>query len=60
MAIFSWFKKSYFLKRKIPIDLIEAISLSTESNEFVLHIPKEYDYRYSQSSMRNHIIKAIV
>ena len=37
------------IKRKIKILAIEAItkSISPESLEFVLHVPSEYDYRFS-------------
>jgi len=33
-------------KRRIPIEDIASITLSTVSNEFVLHIPRDYDYRF--------------
>eukprot|EP01084_Bolivina_argentea_P304450 525782_1 len=33
-------------QRRIAYNLIESISISTISNEFVIHIPTEYDYRY--------------
>jgi len=33
-------------KRRIPIEEIASITLSTLSNEFVLHIPRDYDYRF--------------
>ena len=34
-------------KRRIPLDLIDSITISVhpQSNEFVVHIPSEYDYR---------------
>lgn len=32
-------------KRRIPVDLIDAVTISLISDEFVLHIPEEYDYR---------------
>ena len=50
------------VNRKIPIEKIEHISLSNESAEFILHVPQEYDYRFSQPelSMKNQIISAIV
>lgn len=35
------------IRRKIPIEKISAISLSKLSSEFVIHVPSEYDYRYS-------------
>lgn len=33
------------VKRKISLSLIKLITYSEISNEFVLHIPSEYDYR---------------
>ena len=48
------------LKRRIKIKDIAAItkSNSKESMEFVLHVPTEYDYRYT-SDQRDEIIKVI-
>ena len=40
VMVFSLFNSRAFIKREIPIELITAISISTESGEFVLHIPK--------------------
>ena len=37
------------VKRKIPITKIVAITVSKYSSEFVLHVPEEYDYRYSSA-----------
>ena len=41
--------KNKSLKRKIIFKSISAVTLSTheESEEFVLHVPAEYDYRYT-------------
>jgi len=33
-------------KRRIPIEDIGALTLATLSDEFVLHVPNEYDYRF--------------
>jgi len=33
-------------KRRIPIEDIGALTLSTLSDEFVVHVPNEYDYRF--------------
>lgn len=35
------------IKRKIPYTKIKAITLSSIGTEFVIHVPDEYDYRYS-------------
>jgi hypothetical protein len=41
--------KKRTIKRKILIANIKAITVSTneQSKEFVIHVPKEYDYRYT-------------
>ena len=37
----------FLLKRRIPFDKIDAISLSKlADNFFVIHVPSEYDYIY--------------
>eukprot|EP00485_Elphidium_margaritaceum_P010042 CAMPEP_0202692776 /NCGR_PEP_ID=MMETSP1385-20130828/7080_1 /ASSEMBLY_ACC=CAM_ASM_000861 /TAXON_ID=933848 /ORGANISM="Elphidium margaritaceum" /LENGTH=545 /DNA_ID=CAMNT_0049348371 /DNA_START=84 /DNA_END=1721 /DNA_ORIENTATION=+ len=36
-------------KRRIDLESIESVTLSTVSLEFVLHIPHEYDYRYKSA-----------
>jgi len=33
-------------KRRIPIETVTGVTMSTLSNEFVIHIPNEYDYRF--------------
>jgi len=33
-------------KRRIPIEEIASVTISTISDEFVLHIPRDYDYRF--------------
>ena len=35
------------IKRKIPANKISAVTISKMGSEFVLHVPDEYDYRYS-------------
>lgn len=45
-------------KRRIGLDLIGAITVSTSSDEFVLHIPDEYDYRFV-SDHKDRIAKTI-
>ena len=48
------------MKRKIKVTTIEAITKSKnkDSTEFVLHIPSEYDYRYTGSE-REMVIETI-
>lgn len=38
------------------MDKIKAISFSKIGTEFILHVPTEYDYRYSSIDMRDRII----
>ena len=35
------------VKRKISLDKIHAVTISRFGFEFVLHVPSEYDYRFS-------------
>mmetsp|Transcript_45399 Transcript_45399/g.52222 ORF Transcript_45399/g.52222 Transcript_45399/m.52222 type:complete len:528 (+) Transcript_45399:136-1719(+) len=51
-------KETIALKRKIEISHLNAVSLSTKSDEFVLHCPDEYDYRM-ESSTRDEIIECL-
>lgn len=50
----------WMLKRAIPIASIGGLSksLSKKSNEFVIHVPEQYDYRY-QSDHREEIISSL-
>ena len=45
-------------KRRIPITLLSSITVSQQSDEFVLHIPDEYDYRF-KSAKRDKIAEVI-
>ena len=49
VKLFSMMDSSTAIKRKIPIELISAFTVSCfpSSNEFVIHIEKQHDYRYS-------------
>eukprot|EP01084_Bolivina_argentea_P092160 165835_1 len=38
--------KLHSCQRRIIFNLIESISISSTSNEFTIHVPTEYDYRY--------------
>lgn len=48
------------LKRAIPVSSIGGLSksLSKKSQEFVIHVPEQYDYRY-QSEKREEIIQSL-
>ena len=45
-------------KRRIPVTLLSSITVSQLSDEFVLHIPDEYDYRF-KSGKRDKIAEVI-
>jgi len=47
------------IKRRIPITKIVGVTLSKTSYEFVIHIPEEYDYRYSSPEKRDKILESI-
>jgi len=57
-ALYNMKKKA--IQRKIPISEVEAItkSLVKDSQEFVIHVPSEYDYRYI-SELRTEIINTL-
>eukprot|EP01084_Bolivina_argentea_P167553 290769_1 len=38
--------RTYSCQRRINFHIIESISISSISNEFTIHVPTEYDYRY--------------
>jgi len=44
------------IKRKISTSKIQAITVSKMGNEFVIHVPDEYDYRYSHPDKRDKIV----
>ena len=54
------FSKNFMVKRKIKIESIVAVSIANLSSEFVLHIPSEYDYRFSHPTLRSILIGNIV
>lgn len=39
-------KKISSCQRRIHYSLIESISISLQTNEFIIHIPEQYDYRF--------------
>jgi serum/glucocorticoid-regulated kinase 2 len=47
MAAASFLMPSLQIKRRIEISKIGAFTISRTGDEFVLHIPSEYDYRFS-------------
>mmetsp|Transcript_32937 Transcript_32937/g.53283 ORF Transcript_32937/g.53283 Transcript_32937/m.53283 type:complete len:531 (+) Transcript_32937:127-1719(+) len=51
-AIYNLIRDKYTCKRRIPIQAVGLITESTSSDEFVLHVPSEYDYRYKSGKKR--------
>uniref|UniRef100_A0A7S4DZX4 non-specific serine/threonine protein kinase n=2 Tax=Lotharella globosa TaxID=91324 RepID=A0A7S4DZX4_9EUKA len=51
-AIYNLLRDSYSCKRRIPIQALGLITESTSSDEFILHVPSEYDYRYKSGQKR--------
>ena len=49
-----------YVKREIEIKDIKAISISTKSEEFVVHVNNSYDYRFACTNFRNIIVETIV
>lgn len=52
--------KKNTIQRRIPLEKLEAISLSTVSSEFVLHVKNEYDYRFLSYDKRDEFIKMVL
>lgn len=51
--------KKTSIKRRIDLNTIKGITTSTTGTEFVLHVPSEYDYRYSSTLHRDRIIQLL-
>ncbi len=47
------------MKRKIPLTKIFGATVSRFGNEFIIHIPDEYDYRLSSDDFRDKIIETL-
>jgi len=48
------------IKRKIKTTSVSGVTLSKMGSEFVLHVPEEYDYRYSSFDKRDKILEMLV
>ena len=57
-AIYNLKRKS--IQRRMPIEKLEALTLSTMSSEFILHIKDEYDYRLLSYERRKDIVEMIL
>ena len=51
--------KGTTIKRRIPIAIINAVSISAKSNEFIVHAQAEYDYRLASPEHRFLFIDSI-
>jgi serum/glucocorticoid-regulated kinase 2 len=58
-AVYNLMPGSYTAKRRIELERILGVTISTKSPEFVIHVPEEYDYRYKSTS-RDAILKVLV
>lgn len=57
-ALYNLKKKS--VQRRIPIELLESLTLSTLSSEFILHVKQQYDYRLLSYEHRKNIVEMIL
>jgi serum/glucocorticoid-regulated kinase 2 len=44
-SVTSLFNSTYMIKRKFDLKLVKAIVYAKLGNEFVVHVPSEFDYR---------------
>jgi len=51
-AVYNLLPKKFTCKRRIKIDDIASVTLSSKSEEFALHIPTEYDYRFKSKEKK--------
>jgi len=56
METFVTFFTGTNIKRMIYFNRISAITYSETSNEFVIHVPTEYDYRFRSSTVRDEFL----
>lgn len=55
----SFFSSAFPIKRKIPLEKIKAVTYAFPSAEFVIHVPTEFDLRYS-SDHRDEVLRALL
>lgn len=48
------------IKRKIPYSNVRAMTVSRFGHEFVVHVDKEHDYRFSSPTMKMKIVETLV
>lgn len=56
---FAKMMSSLRMKRKIPLSKIFGATVNRFGNEFIIHIPDEYDYRFSSDDFRDKIIETL-
>lgn len=50
-AIYNLMPKDYNkCRRRIRLENVASVTMSTQSNEFAVHVPEEYDYRFKAES----------
>jgi hypothetical protein len=47
------------IKRRIPYNAITAVTVSRFGPEFVIHVEKEHDYRFSSQNLKMKIVENI-
>lgn len=47
LAVYNLGETRRSIKRRIPLSFISRVTVSAHSSEIVLHVPREYDYRWS-------------
>ena len=57
-AIYNMKRKS--VQRRIAMEKLEALTISTMSSEFILHVKDEYDYRLLSYESRKDIIETVL
>lgn len=57
-AIYNYYHN--LIKRRTPLNLVEALTLSTKSSEMVIHIVQESDYRLQMQELRNDLIETLL
>lgn len=45
-SVTSLFNSSYMIKRKFDLKLVKAVVYAKLGNEFTIHVPNEFDYRF--------------
>lgn len=52
--------KKNAIQRRIPLEKLEALSLSTMSSEFLIHVKDEYDYRFLSYDKKDEFIEVML